>query len=133
MEIGGCTPPSALVRDGWKAEYPDPQDFLSLLWTTRAEYNVSAVSNGQVDALLAQADSMTDLTARVPLYQQAEQLLVNQGAAVPLTQPVVRSAVRSHVVGWQVAPTGVTPFGLWQPAPTGVTPLGVWQTVYIRR
>jgi peptide/nickel transport system substrate-binding protein/oligopeptide transport system substrate-binding protein len=122
-----------LWSDGWKAEYPDPQDFLSHLWTTRAEYNVSAVSNAQVDALLAQADSMTDLTARVPLYQQAEQLLVNQGAAVPLTQPVVRSAVRSRVVGWRVAPTGVTPFELWQPAPTGVTPLGVWQTAYIRR
>jgi ABC-type transport system substrate-binding protein len=81
---------------------------------------VSAVSNAQVDALLAQADSMSDLTARVPLYQEAEQLLVKQGAAVPLTQPVVRFAVRSRVVGWQVAPTGATP-------------LGVWQTVYIRR
>ncbi len=106
--------------DGWEADYPDPQDSLSFLWTTDAEHNVSAVSNTQVDALLAQADSLTDLTARVPLYQRAEQLLVNQGAAVPLTQPVVRTAVRSRVVGWQVAPMGLTP-------------LSVWQTAYIKR
>jgi oligopeptide transport system substrate-binding protein len=106
--------------DAWAADYPDPQDFLSFLWTTHAEYNVSAVSNAQVDALLAQADSMGDLTARVPLYQEAEQRLVTQGAAVPLSQPVVRSVVRSRVVGWQVTPMGVTP-------------LAVWQTAYIRR
>jgi peptide/nickel transport system substrate-binding protein/oligopeptide transport system substrate-binding protein len=105
--------------DGWGADYPDPQDFLSFLWTTDAEHNVSAVSNAQVDALLAQADSTSDLTARVPLYQEAEQLLVKLGAAIPLTQPVVRSAVRSRVVGWQVAPTGMTPLSVWQTAYIG--------------
>ena len=106
--------------DGWGADYPDSQDFLSFLWTTDAEHNVSAVSNAQVDELLSQADSMTDQAARMPLYQLAEQLLVNQGAAIPLTQSVNWYAVRSRVVGWRVAPTGVTP-------------LSVWQTAYLKR
>jgi oligopeptide transport system substrate-binding protein len=106
--------------DGWGADYPDPQDFLSILWATQAKYNYSAVSMPQVDALLAQADGMSDQTARIALYQQAEQLLINQGAAIPLTQSVNWYAVRSRVVGWHVAPMGVTP-------------LSVWQQVYIKR
>ena len=100
--------------DGWGADYPDPHDFLSFLWTTDAEHNFSAVSDAQVDALLAQADGMNDQTARIPLYQQAEQLLVNQGAAIPLTQSVNWYAVRSRVVGWRIAPTGMTPLPVWQ-------------------
>jgi oligopeptide transport system substrate-binding protein len=106
--------------DGWGADYPDPQDFLSLLWTTQSDANYGDVIVPQVDTLLSQADGMSDQTARIPLYQQAEQLLVNQGAAIPLTQSITWYAVRSRVVGWRVAPMGVTP-------------LSVWQQVYIKR
>jgi peptide/nickel transport system substrate-binding protein/oligopeptide transport system substrate-binding protein len=101
---------------GWIGDYPDPQDALSPLWTTQGENNISSVSIPLVDALLAQADGMSDQAARIPLYQQAEQLLVTQGATIPLTQPVNWYAVRSRVIGWQVAPTEVTPLGVWQTA-----------------
>jgi len=42
-----------LSWDGWGVDYPDPQDFLSVLWTTHAAYNQSHVSVPQADALLA--------------------------------------------------------------------------------
>jgi ABC-type transport system substrate-binding protein len=102
------------------ADYPDPQDFLNMLWMTFAVYNAGHISVPQVDALLAQADRMSDQGARIPLYQLAEQMLVNQGATIPLTQPVTWYPVRSRVAGWRIAPMGVTP-------------LSVWQTVYIKR
>jgi ABC-type transport system substrate-binding protein len=70
--------------------------------------------------LLAQADGMSDQAARTRLYQQAEQLLTNQGVTIPLTQPIYWQAMRSRVVSWHVAPTGVTP-------------LAVWQTAYLKR
>jgi peptide/nickel transport system substrate-binding protein/oligopeptide transport system substrate-binding protein len=108
-----------LDPDGWGADYPDPQDFISVPWNSTSQYNRTAVSIPQVDALRDQADRMTDLAARIPLYQQAEQQLVTQGAAIPYAQPLLSYAVRSHVVGWQVAPTGQTP-------------LAVWRTVYLR-
>ncbi len=79
-------PEYQLVWDGWGADYPDPQDFLSLLWTTHAAYNTRHISVPQADALLSQADGMSDQSARIPLYQLAEQLLVNQAAAIPLYQ-----------------------------------------------
>jgi hypothetical protein len=63
---------------------------------------------------------MSDQAARMSHYQLAEQLLINQCAAIPLAQPMSTYAMRSRVVGWRVAATGVTP-------------LGVWQTAYLRR
>ena len=98
----------------WGADYPDPQDFISLLWTTNAPYNRNFVSISQVDALCAQADGMGDLNARILLYQQAEQLLVNQAVAIPYAQSLFTYVVRSRVVGWGIAPTGQTPLSVWQ-------------------
>jgi ABC-type transport system substrate-binding protein len=80
----------------------------------------NAVSIPQVDTLCAQADGMSDLSARIPLYQLAEQLLVTQSAAIPLFQSLAAYAVRSRVLGWRIAPMRQTP-------------LSVWQTAYIKR
>jgi peptide/nickel transport system substrate-binding protein/oligopeptide transport system substrate-binding protein len=109
-------PEYQLVWNGWGADYPDPQDFLSLLWTTKAPYNPQHVNVPQADALLSQADGMSDQTARISFYQQAEQLLVNQAAAIPLYQQVYFYSLRSHVVGWRIAPTLITPLSVWQSA-----------------
>jgi oligopeptide transport system substrate-binding protein len=92
--------PHQLDNASWLAEYPDPQDFLSKLWTTRGYYNGGFISTPQVDALCAQADGMSDLSARIPLYQQAEQLLATQSAAIPYAQPLQTYVMRSRVVGW---------------------------------
>jgi peptide/nickel transport system substrate-binding protein/oligopeptide transport system substrate-binding protein len=118
--IGGTelktAPPSHLLFESWGADYPDPQGFLSLLWTTHSPYNANSghVSVPQVDALLSQADGMTDQKARLAVYQLAEQLLVNQGAAIPLYQNVQNDAVRSRVSGWRRAPVGMTLLSVWQ-------------------
>jgi ABC-type oligopeptide transport system substrate-binding subunit len=102
------------ITSGWDMDYPDPQDFVSVLWTTHSEANLSQVSLPEADALLAQADSTTDLAVRIPLYQLAEQLLINQGATIPLAQAMAWNAVRSRVVDWQVAPTHVISLFVWQ-------------------
>jgi oligopeptide transport system substrate-binding protein len=110
-------------NDAWGADYPDPQDFLSLLWTTTnapTAYNQSGVSIPEVDRLCDQADTMMDQTARIALYQRAEQLLVDQGAALPVEQSLRRYVVRLHVADWGIAPMYVTP-------------LPVWQATYLRR
>jgi oligopeptide transport system substrate-binding protein len=104
----------------WGADYADPQDFISLLWTTNAPYDQTFVSIPQVDQLCAQADGMGDLTARIPLYQQAEQLLITQGAAIPYLQSLLTYVMRARVVGWRIAPTHLSP-------------LSIWQTAYIKR
>jgi peptide/nickel transport system substrate-binding protein/oligopeptide transport system substrate-binding protein len=104
-----------LSNGSWVADYPDGQDFLSLLWRTGAPNN-RTVSLSAADTLLDQADVSNDRALRTRLYQQAEQLLVIQVAAIPLFQYQDTYVVRSRVVGWRIAPTGQTPLSVWQTA-----------------
>jgi oligopeptide transport system substrate-binding protein len=72
-----------LASGGWGADYPAGQEFLSLLWRAGATYNRTGVNVPAANALLDQADASNDQSQRVALYRQAEQLLVNQVAAIP--------------------------------------------------
>jgi ABC-type oligopeptide transport system substrate-binding subunit len=118
---GGVNPGFVqLTYGGWGADYPDGQGYLSLLWRTGATYNRTGVSIPTADVLLDQADASNDQSQRIALYQQAEQLLVNQVSAIPLFQSEAVYVVRTKVVNWRVAPTGQTP-------------LSVWQTTYLSR
>ncbi|MBM3945748.1 MAG: peptide ABC transporter substrate-binding protein, partial [SAR202 cluster bacterium] len=69
---------------GWEADYPDPQDFLDVLFHTDSGLNHGAYSNPQLDAILEQARTEQDSTRRIQLYRQAEELIVNDAAWVPL-------------------------------------------------
>jgi len=68
----------------WAADYPDPQDFLSLLLTTTGTQNYTGYSNPQYDALCRQADAETDPAKRTALYRQAEKIVVDDAPWVPL-------------------------------------------------
>jgi len=88
-----------LVLFAWSQDYPDPQDFLTLLYTSISEYNTQSASVPAADALMKQADALSDLAQRVPLYNQAEQLLIDNVAVCPLFQYVNHYALRSWVKG----------------------------------
>jgi ABC-type oligopeptide transport system substrate-binding subunit len=68
----------------WMADYLDPQDFLSVMLHTGTQENGAHYSNPAFDKLCDQADVLTDAAKRVPLYQQAEQIAVNDAAWIPL-------------------------------------------------
>ena len=69
-----------MYESGWIADYPDPQNFLDILFHTGMEENTGEYSNPEVDALLEQARVEPDVTARMSLYQEIEQMLVNDAA-----------------------------------------------------
>ena len=58
---------------GWIADYPDPENFLDILFHSESSNNHTHYSNPEVDALLMKARVETDETARYALYNQAEQ------------------------------------------------------------
>jgi peptide/nickel transport system substrate-binding protein/oligopeptide transport system substrate-binding protein len=103
---------------GWGADYPDPQDFTSLLWAKDAAYNQSSVDVPEADALERQADASTDTTGRLALYQHAEQLLVDHGAFIAYQQPLFAWVVRpsSKLMKWNVNILGSTALSTWQQA-----------------
>jgi len=83
----------------WGADYPDPQNFTQLLHSNVA-FNNGHYSNKQYDALLDQADVMTgDLDARLKLYNQAEQIAVDEVGWLPLFNPKQNVLVQSYVQG----------------------------------
>jgi ABC-type transport system substrate-binding protein len=69
---------------GWIGDYPDPQNFLDLLFHTDSAYNHGAYSNPALDELVEAARTEQDPEARMALYQEAEALLVEEAAWVPI-------------------------------------------------
>ena len=69
---------------GWEADYPDPQDFLDILFHTESGINHGLYSNKEVDEILEEARIETDVARRVELYRQAEEMIVDDAAWVPL-------------------------------------------------
>jgi oligopeptide transport system substrate-binding protein len=86
---------------GWIADYPHPQDFLDLLFHTGVQYNYGGYSNPAIDTLLEQAAAETDNSKSLEMYQQAEQMLVNDAAAIPLWFGENLILVKPYVEGYQ--------------------------------
>ncbi len=69
---------------GWIADYPDPHNFLDVLFHSGTENNPGRYSNDEVDTLLETARVEQDSQARFLIYQQVEALLVDDAVAIPL-------------------------------------------------
>ena len=69
---------------GWEADYPDPQDFLDILFHSESSINHGGYSNLEVDRILEDARIEPDVTRRVSLYRDAEEMIVRDAAWVPL-------------------------------------------------
>ena len=95
-------------RFGWVADYPDPQDWLTLQFDKGAPNNTvnygqnkssDAVQQQANQGLMRQADVNPDPNARLQQYMRAEQQLVEDVAWFPLTQGVVHRLVKPCVQG----------------------------------
>ena len=90
---------------GWQADYPDPQDFLDILFHTDSALNHGAYSNLELDAILERARTQQDPQARIAEYRRAEKLIVEDGAWVPLWYTGERHLLlKPHVDGYRVTP-----------------------------
>jgi oligopeptide transport system substrate-binding protein len=69
---------------GWVADYPHPQDFLDVLFHTGAQNNFAEYSNPAVDSLLDAAAIEPDTEKSFEMYRQAEQMLVDDAAMLPI-------------------------------------------------
>jgi ABC-type transport system substrate-binding protein len=69
---------------GWVADYPDPQDFLDVLFHSKSDNNHGNYTNPEVDRLLEQARVEPDQAKRFQLYQRIEQMVLDDAPWVPL-------------------------------------------------
>ena len=92
----------------WEADYPDPRDFLDILFHSESSINWGAYSNPEVDAILEEARPEPDVLRRIELYHRAEQLIVSDAAWVPMWLTGDRYAlIKPRVKGYKMTPMTV--------------------------
>ncbi len=91
---------------GWIADYPSPQDFLDILFYSGRDNNFGGYSNTDVDTLIDKANQQKDFNAAAALYQQAEQKMVDDAAALPLFFGQNYALVKPYVKGYKPNPLG---------------------------
>lgn len=102
--------PYQMYQLGWVADYPDPQDFLEVLFYSTSTQNQGHYSNPEVDTLLDQARGAQDPKERLALYQQAEQKILDDAAWIPLYFSVENWLVKPYVQDFWIPPLHVPKF-----------------------
>ena len=95
-----------IFRTGWQMDYPSIENFLGPIYATGAGSNDGDYSNPDFDAKLTEAAEASDLETANELYQEAERMLAEDMASIPLWNYGI-------VSGWStnVATVKITPFG----------------------
>ena len=90
---------------GWEADYPDPQDFLDILFHSESSINHGDFKNAEIDAVLEEARVEADINKRIALYHQAEQMIVDAAPWVPMWFTGDRYAlIKDYVEGYVMTP-----------------------------
>jgi oligopeptide transport system substrate-binding protein len=89
---------------GWVADYADPENFLKVKFYSGSANNDSGYANPEVDRLLEQADTEGDEATRLSLYQQAEQLIVNEALWIPLFHDKFSVLIKPYVKDYTLPP-----------------------------
>lgn len=95
-----------LVLFGWCADYPDPQNFLEVLFQSESEFNFSEYTNPEFDALVEEAATTLDTATRIALYQQAEQLLIEDFGVIPYATSVDYLLVSDKIADFSLPLSG---------------------------
>ncbi len=74
--------PFDIFRLGWGADYPHPNNFLTDLFSCTSGNNNMQYCNEDFDELLAEAAVNPDLDAQVELYNQAQEILVEEAPVI---------------------------------------------------
>jgi peptide/nickel transport system substrate-binding protein/oligopeptide transport system substrate-binding protein len=98
---------------GWLADYPDPQDWLSLQFATGALYNSEHVADPTLDSLLAKADTEQNPAMRLQEYNQAEQMVSDLVPWIPYEQEKVIWRQRAWVHGFGLNAISAFPDIAW--------------------
>ena len=101
-------------RTGWQPDYPSPENYLFQIFDSKAAdgngSNDGDYKNAEFDKLLDEAHATTDTDAANKLYQQSEEILLQQLPAFPLyyqnAYGVASKSVKSgFAMNWQNLPT----------------------------
>jgi oligopeptide transport system substrate-binding protein len=96
-----------LISGGWCADYPDPENFADVLFHSSSAQNSGNYSDPELDALLEQARVERDVNTRIAMYQQAEQMIVDDAAVLFTTHSLSYELVKPYLNGYIFTPISV--------------------------
>lgn len=92
---------ASFFRGSWIADYPDAENYLSVFYSKNpAPPNYTRYSNPDFDALFEKAITETNDTARYRLYQEADQVMMDDAPVVPLWYDEAVHLVQPSVSGF---------------------------------
>ena len=89
---------------GWFADYPDPQNFLDILFHGESRDNIGEYDNPEINARLETAREEMDAKVRMEMYREIEQMMVDDAACLPLYFSEAYTLVKPYVKGFPGAP-----------------------------
>jgi ABC-type transport system substrate-binding protein len=89
---------------GWVADYVDPQNFLDIKFHSGSPNNEMKYSNPDVDELLEEARTEQDEATRLDLYRQAEEMIVEDAAWIPLYHGKSNALIKPYVKDYFIPP-----------------------------
>ncbi|MET7678382.1 peptide ABC transporter substrate-binding protein [Streptomyces seoulensis] len=98
---------SGPFRAGWQMDYPLIQNFLQPLYFTGASSNDGQWTNSEFDELVDRANAETDPAKSVATFQQAEEVVRDNMAAIPLWYQNGNAGYSQRLTGVQLNPFSV--------------------------
>jgi oligopeptide transport system substrate-binding protein len=96
-----------LINSSWCADFADPENFADL-FSVGSKFNRGGYNNPQVEELLVQARIETQAERRVRLYQQIQQNLADDAAALFISHSSAYYLItKPYVKGYLATPIGV--------------------------
>jgi oligopeptide transport system substrate-binding protein len=99
--------PPLLFRTGWVADYPDPDSFLGVGFP----WELTGWRNEACERLVEEARRLTDQEERMKLYRQADRILIEEAALMPLWYPRMNLLVKPWVTRY---PTSALQERFWK-------------------
>jgi ABC-type transport system substrate-binding protein len=96
-----------IYSGGWCADYPDPQNFLDVLYHSDSQQNIGRYVNSQVDALLGQARIEPDVSTRLTQYAEIERLIVADAPVIFVSHSLQAALISPDLDGYVLTPLGV--------------------------
>ena len=90
----------------WYADFPDPDNFLGILFHSKSKNNYIAYHNPEVDRLLDQARAERDYLKRMAMYRKIEKMILEDAPIVPMINHLFQMVYQPYVKGVEVNALG---------------------------